>query len=89
MGVPWLLLADPKQSGESHAGFGLGGYCVPFLHRQGAHLEAVGSGRGADSVSLPPLPRAPLLVTWSECCVLWCPGLAFLRLNVSELLRGG
>lgn len=30
MGVPWLLLADPKQWGESHAGFGLGGYCVPF-----------------------------------------------------------
>lgn len=61
MGVPWLLLADPKQSGESHAGFGLGGYCVPFLHRQGAHLEAVGSGpRGGLSLSAPFAQGSPL-----------------------------
>lgn len=61
MGVPWLLLADPKQSGESHAGFGLGGHCVPFLHRQGAHPEAVGSGpRGGLSLSAPFAQGSPL-----------------------------
>lgn len=84
-----VLLADPKQSGDSHAGEDPGGVLPALPAQTGGPSGGSGTWPEGRLSTRPPLLRALLLGTWSECCDTWSPGLAFLRLNVSEFLKRG